>query len=256
MAHGLFTIKDNNWLKNQRIAGKILNEALSLIKQNIQPGISTNELNSIGHNHIIKSNAVPTFLNYKGFPKSFCISLNKTIVHGIPDDYKLQEGDVIKVDGGVTYNKAIADAAYTTICGKTNDIKLKFMVDDCRKILYNAIKFIKPGITTVGDIGFFINKQSNKLGYTVVKNLTGHGLEEGTPHADPIIYNEGEKGTGPVIVNGMTFCLEPMIVCSKNGSITMDSDGWAVHTKTIGAHFETTLFVNDNVVEDILQCNQ
>lgn len=251
-SYGYFTLKSSTYLSNQRIAGKVLNKALSTIKSNIKPGVTTQELNNIGQEVILSNNLTPTFLGYKGFPSAFCISINKTIVHGIPNDYALQEGDVVKIDGGVTCEGAIADAAFTTICGKPKDVRAKFIVEDCSKILKKVIAFIVPGKTTVGDIGFFIKKECSNLGHNVVKNLTGHGLEIDTPHWAPIMMNEGTRGDGPVIIDGMTFCLEPMIVDGV-GDITIDkNDGWSVYTKSIGAHFESTLFVVDGKVEDIV----
>lgn len=252
MNFGYFTLKDSEWLSNQKIAGSILNKALSAIKQNIKPNITTKELNDIGSDIIYSNNGIPTFLGYKGFPTAFCISINKTIVHGIPDDYELQEGDVVKIDGGVTYNESIADAAFTSICGAHKDLSHKFIVDDCKKVLKRVIEFIKPNKTTIGDIGFFINKETNNLKHVIVKDLTGHGLEYDHPHWYPTFYNYGTKGTGPTILDNMTFCLEPMIVDNVGDIIVDKDDKWSIYTKGVGAHFETTLFVDNNKVIDIV----
>ena len=249
---GFYTLKDNAWLGNQRIAGKVLAGAMKEMEIHLVPGISTKEINDIGEEYIKKHDGcIPTFKGYNGFPEAICISLNTSLVHGIPrNDVIIKDGDIIKLDGGVTYNGAIADMARTFAVGEIST-KNKMLIECCKKALDNAIDYIdKNQNARLGDVGYVIKKTAASIGANVITELTGHGIEDMQLHAYPYVNNDGEKGKGLRIYQGMTIAREPMM-CYGNNKIKMQEDNWTINLADIGVHEEETIFVHKDRVEII-----
>jgi len=251
---GCYTLKDDEWLNNQRHAGKVLVETINEMGKLIAPGVPTKFINDLGEKMILSHDGcTPTFKGYNGFPEAFCISINKELVHGIPrDDRFIKDGDIVKIDGGVSYKGAIADMARTFAVGNA-DKRYLYLMDAAKSALSDAIASIKfdGGCENrIGTIGYIIKKAAIKIGAKVITELTGHGLELGTPHWFPFIYNIGEKNKGLRIYPRMTFCIEPMMAYGNN-KITLGTDNWTVSTESAGVHFEDTIFIHEDHVEII-----
>ncbi len=252
MESGFYTLKNKDWLGNQRIAGKVLAGAMKEMEFHIVPGISTKELNDIGEKYILSNKGcTPTFKGYLGFPEAVCISVGKELVHGIPkEDRIIKEGDIVKLDSGVTYDGAIADMARTFVVGEI-PTKYKMLVECCKKALDNAIDFIdKNKNARLGDVGYIIKKTAASIGANVITELSGHGLENFAVHHYPFVNNDGEKGKGLRIYEGMTFCIEPMLNFGSN-KIKVQDDNWTISLLDIGAHYEDTVFIHKDRVEII-----
>lgn len=251
VASGFFTLKNEDWLKKQRVAGKIAASTLSMLELCIKnkDTRSVLELNNVAEHMIEDAGGSCTFKGYKGFPTGVCISINKHLVHGIPNDYKLQEGDVISFDLGVTIEGAIADTAITCIYGNP---KLELHT----KLLKATEDSLMKGIAAVavgkrlGCIGNAIYKSARGDGFAVVTKYGGHGLDWNIPHAAPFVENKAELDQGIRIQAGLAIAIEPMLVLNSPETRVL-SDGWTVATNDIGAHFEHSIFVHPNHVEII-----
>ena len=244
-------LKDQLWLDKQRQAGKIVAQTLCLLEKLVLEKTTKSliELNSIAEDFIIKSGAVATFKGYKGFPSGVCISVNKELVHGIPKNYLLQDGDVVSFDLGATVDGAIADSALTCIYGDPkheSHIKLINTTEEC---LMRAIQSIEVG-KRLGTIGNAIYKCAKKNGFGVITNYGGHGLSWNSPHVSPFVENKAELNSGVRIQPGLAIAIEPMLVLGSTNNRVL-SDGWTVVTDDIGAHFEHSVFVHENSVEII-----
>jgi len=251
--NNLVILKDNNWLQKQRIAGKCVSDILSSISEVIkdkQPNLSLKDLEYIADKQIKLDGLNPIFKGYKGFPSSICLSVNKQIVHGIPSDYILKEGDVVKFDTGASLDGVIADAASTEIYGEAKDKSHIELVKVCKEALNQAIKSIKVG-NKIGCIGYAIHKYvTSNSRFNIILNYGGHGLDINTPHAFPFIANKSRPNEGITIQEGMTFCIEPMLVIGDNKT-TIEKDGWTVSCNGVTAHEEHTVFVHKDSVEII-----
>jgi len=253
--NGYYTIKNNIWLENQRFAGSVLVESMAAAKEQIKEGITTKQLNDTIEHVIVSNKCSPTFKGYNGFPETACISLNNQIVHGIPNETIIKDGDVLKIDIGVTHNDAIADAATTIIVGGKSNPKIERLMESCKKSIYNVIDYLNNNLQTarVGNIGYILKKEATSIGANVVKDLAGHTIEtEGRLHWTPFIPNFGNKGEGVHVLPNMTFAIEPMFIYGDN-SIKLSDDKWVVLTKDIGVHFEHTLFIHNDRVEVITE---
>ena len=246
----LIPLHNQTWLSNQKVAGKcvasILKSINNLISQKT-PNLNLLDLEQEAYKQLKEFNCEPTFLGYKGFPSCICISVNKELVHGIPKNYIIKEGDIIKFDLGATFNGAIADAAATAIYGKEKSIFHKEMVETCREALLNAIKVISVG-KQLGVIGNAISKTVKKGPFGLVTEYGGHGLDVNNPHALPFVPNKSQPNEGPRFQNGMTIAIEPMFVLGSTVETKVDSDGWTVIANDVTSHFEHTIFVEDNKV--------
>ncbi len=251
---GYFTIKDEEWLLNQRHAGKVLSATHQLVKSKVVDGITSTDLNLIGEQFMLShEGCTPTFKGYNGFPAAMCISINEELVHGIPSKDKfLKIGDIVKIDAGVTYKGAIADSAITTVVGEYADTKYKYLVEGCKKCLDNVILYINENISNIrlGDVGFFIKKEGARIGANIIKELTGHGLEYNDPHWFPLVLNYGERNKGVKIIPNTTLCIEPMFIYGST-KLNIQKDGWTITTQDIGAHWEHTIFTHKDRVEII-----
>lgn len=220
------------YLANQ-LVGKTLGELAKYIK----PGISTLQLDRIAETFIRDHGAIPAFLGYGGFPNSICASVNEQIVHGIPSDKTiLKEGDIISVDCGTILNGFVGDSAYTFSVGQI-DPEVQKLLDVTKKSLYIGVENAIEG-KRVGDISSAVQEYCEKNGYSVVRELVGHGIGK-QMHESPEVPNYGKKGSGSLLRDGMCICIEPMINLGKR-NVVFEKDGWTVRTKDRkpSAHFE------------------
>ena len=239
-------IKTQEQIKKIRIAGKILANVASQIKEVIAVGVSLKELDKLTKRLIEKAGAEPTFLGYhpygaeNPFPASICASLNSVVVHGVPTDYRLRSGDILKLDFGVTYQDYIADAAFTVGVGKISEPAQRLM-EVTQHALQVGIKECRSG-KTLGDIGWAINHYVAKHGFSVVKGLSGHGVGIEL-HEDPPVFNEGQKNTGLKLKPGMVLALEPMVSAGDPYILQLPDGSYATRDKSLAAHFEHTVLI-------------
>jgi len=242
-------VKTPEEIEKMRIAGKLASEVLLMIQPHVKVGITTDELNTLCHDFIVNiQQAIPAPLNYHGFPKSICTSINHVVCHGIPSDKKLKEGDIINIDITVKKDGYHGDTSMMFGVGKVS-ILAQRLIRVTHECLWKAIDIIKPGIT-LGDIGYVIANHAHKNHFSVVRDFCGHGIgsifhEEGFQ-----ILHYGEPKTGMVLEPGMTFTIEPMINAGKYG-ITVLQDGWTAITKdrSLSAQWEHTLLCTETGVE-------
>lgn len=243
------TLKTPREFERMRVAGKLAADVLEMIEPYVKPGMTTNELNDICHRYITEvQHAIPAPLNYEGFPKSICTSVNHVVCHGIPNDKKLEEGDIINIDITVIKEGYHGDTSKMFCVGNVKPFAKK-LIHVTQECLYLAIRRVKPG-TTLGDIGFVIQQHAEKNRYSVVREYCGHGIGK-TFHEDPQVLHYGQPGTGIEIQKGMTFTIEPMINMGKRDIKLNKQDGWTVTTKdhSLSAQWEHTLGVTENGVE-------
>jgi methionyl aminopeptidase len=250
-ANSVIHLKDDDWLFKQRIAGQVVAKTLKLL-ENLVLSKSTKsmlELNALAEEFIYFNKCTPTFKNYKGFPAGVCISINKQLVHGIPTDYVLQEGDVVSFDLGATYEGAIADSALTCIYGEPKSSEHVRLIQATEESLMKGIESIKIG-NRLGCIGNAIYKCAKYHGFGLVSNYGGHGLHWDAPHAAPFVANKAEINEGIRISEGLSIAIEPMLTIGAPNTRVLD-DGWTVVTNDIGAHAEHSVFIHKDSVEII-----
>ncbi|MGD9661528.1 MAG: type I methionyl aminopeptidase [Porticoccaceae bacterium] len=242
-------IMTSEQLDKMRVAGRLAAEVLEMIEEYVVPGVSTAELDRICHHHIVDvQNAIPAPLNYRGFPKSICTSVNHVVCHGIPSEKKLlKNGDIINIDITVIKDGYYGDTSMMFMVGDvpSHAQRLAKITQEC---LYKGIAMVKPG-ARLGDIGHVIQQHAEANFYSVVRDYCGHGI--GTEfHQDPQVLHFGKPGTGMELREGMTFTIEPMINAGKHHT-KLKSDGWTVETKDgrLSAQWEHTLAVTANGVE-------
>lgn len=248
-ASGLVKLKNQDWLDRQRIAGKIAAQTLVKLQGFIEGKTfhSMATLNEIAERFITDAGGIPTFKGYKGFPAGVCVSINKQLVHGIPDDTVLDEGDVVSFDLGVTYQGAIADTAITCIFGQPKSPRHVELVKATEEALMKGIEAVAVG-KRLGSIGHAISRYAKGKGFGVVDKYGGHGLDWGIPHAAPFVANKGNPDEGIRIQPGLSIAIEPMLTIGSVNTRTLD-DGWTVVTDDIGAHFEHSIYVHEDHVE-------
>ncbi|MFT4718601.1 MAG: methionyl aminopeptidase [Rickettsiales bacterium] len=234
--------------KKMRKAGYLAAEILDYIGDFVRPGITTNELNDLCHNKIIENDAIPAPLNYKGFPKSVCTSINHVICHGIPNDKKLKNGDMINIDVTVIIDGWHGDTSRTYYAGKPT-IKAKRLCQTTYEAMMLGIEQVKPE-ATLGDIGYVIQKYAEDAGYSVVRDYCGHGIGK-VFHTEPNVLHYGKANTGLILKEGMFFTIEPMINEGRKETILSKHDNWTVTTrdKSLSAQFEHTIGVTKNGYE-------
>lgn len=226
-----------------KTSGSILRKILDYLKSNIVIGDNLLDVEVIVDKMILELNAIPSFKGYDGFPSSVCVSINETVVHGIPYDYTIKHGDLVSIDLGINYKGFFTDGAITL---NFSDSSIdKNLCRETLNALNNAISIIKPGIKT-GDIGYIISETAKKAGLKVIHDLSGHGTGLAV-HEKPTIFNFGKNNCGVEIQQGDVLAIEPMFSLKSEGIITT-SDGWAVKTKyhDKSAHFEHTVYVDKN----------
>lgn len=242
-------LKTEEEIEFMREANRLVGMTLGELSKHIEPGITTLQLDQIAEEFIRDHGAVPTFLGYGGFPNSICTSVNENVVHGIPNNKPLQEGDVISIDCGTQLRGFSGDSAYTFCVGEVDE-EVKTLLRVTKESLYKGIEQAKEG-NRIGDIGSAIQTYCEKKGYSVVRELVGHGIGR-EMHEAPEVPNYGRRGTGPLIKNGLCIAIEPMINMGGK-KVIFENDGWTVRTKDRrpSAHFEHTIAIR-NGKADIL----
>ncbi len=241
-------IKTQEEIQKMRTAGRLAAEVLEIIAPYVQAGITTNELNDICHRYIVETQqAIPAPLNYRGFPKSICTSINHVVCHGIPNDKKLKNGDIINVDVTVIKEGYHGDTSQTFLVGEVLPFAQR-LVKITQECLYLGIRMVKPGVH-LGDIGAAIQNHAESNRFSVVREYCGHGIGLAF-HEDLQILHYGKPGTGIILEPGMTFTIEPMINAGQR-HVRLLSDDWTVVTKDhkLSAQWEHTLAVTENGCE-------
>jgi methionyl aminopeptidase len=225
----MIPIKTNREIKIMAEAGQRLAEIMEQLKKSVQPGIKTNELDRLAESLILKSKAKPAFKGYKKFPATLCTSVNEVIVHGVPSNYILKEGDIISLDLGLKYKGFFVDMAITVPVGKADPEVLR-LIRVAKKALKRGIKKIRPGIR-LGAVGNTIERYVKSQGFNVVRDLCGHGIGKDL-HEEPQVLNYGKRREGPILKEGMVLCLEPMIVMG-DWKIKKSKDGFGYKSADI-----------------------
>jgi methionyl aminopeptidase len=242
-------LKEKADIEGIRTAGRLALATLDLVESEIRPGMTTDEINTLVHDFTIKNGATPAPLNYRGFPKSVCVSLNEVICHGIPGERVLKEGDLVNVDVTPILNGYYADTSKTFLLG-TPDRDSQKIVRVARESLKKGMSMVKPG-NTIGDIGWAILKYAEGEGCSVVREFVGHGVGFDF-HEPPQVPHHGRKGEGIAMVPGMVFTIEPMINLGERDLRILD-DNWTAVTKdgSLSAQFEQTILVTEDGFESL-----
>jgi methionyl aminopeptidase len=233
--------KSRSEIEKMRAAGSIVAEVLERLADMVQPGITTRDLDREAERMIRNAGALPTFKGYHGYPASICTSINDEVVHGIPSDRRLRDGDIIGIDCGATYMGYVGDSARTVPVGKVTD-DVKRLLEVTRQSLYQAIEKCCVG-NRLGDVCNAVQAYVEPLGYSIVRNYCGHGIGRAM-HEEPQVPNYGRPGTGPVLREGWVLAIEPMINLGRE-DVKVLSDGWTVITMDgkPSAHFEHTVAI-------------
>lgn len=242
----MFTkVKTPEEIANLRESGRQLAAVLNQLDKQVEPGMTTKEVDNLARTELKKLGGKPAFLNYEGFPASVCVSVNEEIVHGIPGPRLLKVGDIVTFDFGVNYRGMITDSAFTKILSSNPKADVKRLVEGTRQALYDGVSVLKDGVR-VGDISAAVEKSLKKFKLGIVREFVGHGVGHEL-HEEPNIPNYGTAGTGPTLKAGMTIAIEPMAMLGKE-KITISTDGWTVTTadKSMSAHFEHTILITQD----------
>lgn len=240
----MITIKKADEFEKMAFAGATVAVVLRTVREAAQPGVTMKELDAIAADVIRSRGCTPSFLGYHGFPAHICTSPNSVIVHGIPDGYRLKEGDILSIDAGAIYEGFHGDAAVTFGIGEI-DPAVARLLETTEAALWAGIQHVKHG-SRLGDIGSAVQAEADRLGYGVVREYVGHGIGR-QMHEEPQVPNYGKKGTGMKLRTGMAVCIEPMF--NLGGPETkVESDGWTVVTAdgSLSAHFEHTIGITEN----------
>ena len=240
MSKGLY-YKTKEEIELIRESSLLVGKTLAEVAKVIKPGVTTLSLDKVAYEFINDNNAVPAFLNYSGFPNSLCISVNSQVVHGIPGKYELKDGDIVSVDCGVVKNTFFGDSAYTFAIGEVSPEVLN-LLKVTEESLYRAIETAVVG-KRLGDIGEAVQSHAESHGFSVVRELVGHGIGRNL-HEAPEVPNYGKRGAGLKLQEGLVIAIEPMINLGKK-SIKQDNDGWTIRTtdNLASAHFEHTVAI-------------
>ncbi len=243
----MITIKSEKEIELMRHAGMLVSKMHKFIKPYIKAGITTQELDRLCEKFIRDNDAVPTCKGFEGFPATLCTSVNDEVVHGIPSNYKLKDGDIITVDVVIGYKGYQGDAAWTYAVGSIDDDK-KYLMEHTEKALYEGIKMVKPG-NRIGDISHAVEEYATSHNLGVVQELCGHGIGLDM-HEDPDVPNFGKPGVGPRLKEGMVICIEPMLTFGSRRIYILD-DEWTIKTLdgSPAAHYEHTVLVTKDGYE-------
>lgn len=227
----------------------LVSKTLAEVGKMVAPGVTTKELDRVAETFIRDNGAVPSFKGFEGFPSALCLSVNDIVVHGFPSEYVLREGDIVSVDCGTCYKGYQGDSAYTFPVGEV-DAETRKLLDVTKQSLYEGIKVAVEGNRT-GDIGHAVQSYAESYGFSVVRELEGHGLGK-EMHEAPGIPNYGRQGHGARLMSGLVICIEPMI-CAGGRGVYLAKNGWAVHTADHrnAAHYELTVVVRKGKAEQL-----
>lgn len=243
----MIIIKTDNEIAEMRKAGALVRDMLELVGEHVRPGVTTRHLNSVAYDYLKKMGAKPSFLGHGGFPATLCTSVDCEVVHGIPSNRVLEEGELLKVDAGAIWNGYHGDAARTFPVGEVSPEK-KRLAEVCKESFFRGIAVLRDG-ARLGDLGYAIQSYVESEGYSVVRSLVGHGI--GTElHEDPNVPNFGIAGRGTRLAKNMTIAVEPMINMGVKEVEVLD-DGWTIVTADgkPSAHYENTIVIGENGVE-------
>jgi len=244
----MINLKSPQEIKKIATAGRILAKVLKVVVKEAKIGTQLSQLNKLAYQLTKKEGVQPAFLGYqpdgasRSFGASICASVNEIVVHGFPSDYKLQSGDVLKIDFGIEYQGFFADAAVTIGIGNISK-EAKHLIKTTQLALKKAVKQARPG-KTLGDIGWIIQKTAEDRGLKIIKSLTGHGVGLKL-HEEPTIYNFGEKGKGVELKPGMVLAIEPMLAVATEKIIQRPDESWATADGSLSAHFEHTIVITE-----------
>lgn len=240
-------IKSEREIALMRQAGRIVATVLSILMKKVKPGMKTKELDTIAGREVERLGGKPSFKGYRGFPANLCVSVNDEIVHGIPGEHSLQEGDIVSLDFGASFKGFQGDSAVTVGVGEISP-RARELMATTEEALKAGIAAARPG-ARLGDVSSTIQKYAEAKGYSVVREYTGHGIGR-EMHEEPQIPNFGPAGTGPVLKKGMTMALEPM-VNAGDWHTRVGDDQWTVFTAdgSLSAHFEHTIAITDGEAE-------
>ena len=241
--------KTEDEIQLMKESADVLGRAHAEVAKKIKEGVKTIQLDKIAEEFIRDSKGIPSFLNYSGFPYSLCISVNDHVVHGMPSDYELKDGDIVSIDCGVLLNGFHSDSAYTYKVGNVSE-EVENLLNRTKSSLFKGIEKAVSG-NRIGDIGYSIQNYTESFGYGVVRELVGHGIGKKL-HEKPEVPNYGRMGKGIKLHSGMTLAIEPMInLGTKN--VIQESDGWTIKTADgkPSAHFEHTVLVQNGKAEII-----
>ncbi|MGE5240436.1 MAG: type I methionyl aminopeptidase [Bacteroidota bacterium] len=242
------TIKSPEEIEKMRVAGRLAADVLRMIRPHVQPGVTTGELDRICHDFIVnEQQAIPAPLNYRGFPRSICTSVNHQVCHGIPGEKTLKKGDIVNIDITVIKDGYHGDTSKMFFVGEPS-IQARRLVQVTHECMLQGIQMVKPG-TRLGDIGHAIQNHAEAHGFSVVREYCGHGIGREF-HEDPQVLHYGQPGTGMALVPGMTFTIEPMINAGKK-EVKLLPDNWTVVTRdhSLSAQWEHTVLVTQNGYE-------
>ena len=240
-------LKTEDEIELMRAANLLVGDTLAEIAKMIKPGVTTAQLNSVAEEYIRDHGAVPTFLGFPNphggpFPASICTSVNDVVVHGVPNDTPLKDGDIVSVDCGTLLNGFNGDSCYTFCVGEVAE-EVKALLQTTKESLYKGIEAALPG-KRIGDIGASIQEHCSKAGYGIVREFIGHGIGK-EMHEDPQVPNYGRRGNGPMIKNGLCIAIEPMITMG-DPAVYMMPDRWTIKTRDgkVAAHYEHTIAIH------------
>ena len=243
----MITIKNERELESMRQAWKITAAARALAGEMVRPGVSTKAIDQAVHDYIVAQGAKPSFLGYNGFPASACISVNSTVIHGIPGGYTLKDGDIVSIDVGAYYKGFHGDCAATFACGAIS-AEAQRLIDVTKQSFFEGIRFAKKG-NRVQDISRAVQAHVESNGFSVVRSFVGHGVGRQL-HEEPEVPNFGNPGRGPRLLPGMTLAVEPMVNVGTH-EVRILKDGWTVLTADgkLSAHYENTVLITDGEPE-------
>lgn len=237
--------KSKGELEAMREGGKITAGCLAALARAVEPGVTTAELDELADSFIRERGGKPEFKGYQGFPRSICTSPNAMIVHGIPGDYTLQEGDIVSIDAGTRFEGFVSDSAVTVRVGSVSE-EVESLLRTTKECLAAATEQMRSG-NKLGDVGHAIQSIAEGRGYGVIRDLVSHGVGR-QMHEEPQIPNYGKPGTGTRLLSGMTFAIEPMISLGTYEIVLDEEDGWSIYTAdgSMAAHYEHTIAVTDD----------
>ncbi|MDD4298430.1 MAG: type I methionyl aminopeptidase [Bacilli bacterium] len=237
----MVSIKSKREIELMKKAGHIVYQTHQYLKQYLKPGITTRKLNQLAEDYIISHGATPSFKDFNGYPAAICTSINEEVVHGIPSNYKLKNGDIISIDIGACYKGYHGDSAWSYGIGNISE-KQKYLLKHTEEALFEGLRQVKPG-NHIGDIGYAIEQYALKHNLGVIRELIGHGVGNSI-HEDPDVPNYGKQHTGLMLKEGMTIAIEPMLNLGTREVVMLDDD-WTIVTKDgkPSAHFEHTVLV-------------
>ncbi len=243
----MIIIKNGHEIDAMRQACRITAAARALAGEMVRPGVSTKQIDKAVHDYIVGQGAKPSFLNYHGFPASACISVNSTVIHGIPSGYVLQEGDIVSIDVGAYYKGFHGDCAATFACGSISAEAQK-LIDVTKQSFFEGIRFATKG-HRVSDISHAVQQHVESNGFSVVRSFVGHGVGAQL-HEEPEVPNFGAPGRGPRLIPGMTLAVEPMVNAGTY-EVRVLKDGWTTVTADgkLSAHYENTVLITDGEPE-------